>query len=96
MKLEILEFNMFLLVFGIFTGIIIALILMFIWGTFKKDDNDKRDNKDISCRTSNMDINNFNVNREYRSNNRCNSILQTNDPEETIEDLIICHMLGLF
>ena len=34
-----LEYNMGLFGFGIFAGMIIALILMCIWGIFRKDDN---------------------------------------------------------
>ena len=37
MKLVILEFKMFLFVFGIFAGMILTLILMGIYALFQKD-----------------------------------------------------------
>ena len=92
MRLEILEFNMFLLSFGIFAGIILNLILICVWGIFKKDDSN---NKDTLYRHSDMGTNKPHSIRKYRSNNRYNSVLSKNDPETIIEDLIICDMVGI-
>ena len=42
MRLAILEYNMGLFGFGMFAGIIFALILMCIWGVFRKDNKNKK------------------------------------------------------
>lgn len=83
-----------LFTFGIFAGMIIALILMCIWGMFKKDDDNERINKTLRERNNGVGINNINNDREYRSNNYDN--YRESGTEEIIEDLIICDILGLF
>lgn len=94
MRLALLEYNMGLFTFGIFAGMIIALILMCIWGMFKKDDDNERINKTLRERNNGVGINNINNDREYRSNNYDN--YRESGTEEIIEDLIICDILGLF
>lgn len=82
--------------FGIFAGMIIALILMCIWGAFRKEDN-ANDTKGIDKNTLERDrsvgINDYNSSREYRSNNY--NDYRESEIGEMIEDLIICDMLGL-
>lgn len=83
--------------FGIFAGMIIALILMCIWGVFRKEDNandDKRTDTNILERDRSVGVNNYNSSRKYRSNNYNN--YRESEIGEVIEDLIICDMLGLF
>ena len=81
--------------FGILAGMIIAMILMCVWGVFRKDDGDtKGTNKNSRERNNGVGINSINNDREYR----CNSYNDYRESEigEVIEDLIICDMLGLF
>ena len=95
MRLALLEYNMGLFDFGIFAGIIITVILMCVWGAFRKDDGDiKGTDKDSRERNNGVGINSINNGREYR----CNSYndYRESATEEIIEDLIICDMLGLF
>ena len=40
MRLAILEYNMGMFGFGILAGMIITMILMCVWGVFRKDDGD--------------------------------------------------------
>ena len=93
MRLALLEYNMGLFGFGIFAGIIFALILMCIWGVFRKDDDDKRTDKTLRERNNDVGINSINNDREYRCNNY--NGYRESKSEEIIEDLIICDMLGL-
>ena len=44
LRLMMLEYNMGLFGFGIFAGIITALMLMCIWGVFRKNDKNKKKN----------------------------------------------------
>ena len=94
MRLALLEYNMGLFGFGIFAGIIFTLILMCIWGVFRKEDN-TNDAKGTDTNTLERDrsvgVNNYNSSREYWGNNYNNY----RESEEVIEDLIICDMLGL-
>ena len=81
--------------FGILAGMIITMILMCVWGVFRKDDRDtKGTNKDSRERNNGVGINSINNDREYR----CNSYndYRESATEEIIEDLIICDILGLF
>lgn len=97
MRLALLEYNMGLFGFGIFAGIIFTLILMCIWGVFRKEDN-TNDAKGTDTNTLERDrsvgVNNYNSSREYWGNNYNN--YRESEVGEVIEDLIICDMLGLF
>lgn len=86
---------MYLLCFGIFVGMIVAIVLMCVWGLLKNDDNDKGTNKDIPTRNNNMGISNTYNDRKYWRNNNNDLRQSKNDPEIIIEDLIICDMLGI-
>ena len=98
LRLMMLEYNMGLFGFGIFAGMIIALILMCIWGAFRKEDN-ANDTKGTDTNTLERDrsvgVNDYNSSREYRSNNYNDYRESRNNPEIIIEDLIICDMLGV-
>ena len=96
LRLMMLEYNMGLFGFGIFAGMIIALILMCIWGIFRKEDNandTKGTDKNTLERDRSVGVNDYNSSREYRSNNY--NDYRESEIEEVIEDLIICDMLGL-
>lgn len=95
MNLAILEFKMFLIVFSIFALTMISFMLICLWKIFKNDDN-KGNNKNISNGYNNMGVNNSIALRKCSSNNRHNSLLSKNDPETIAEDLVMCHMLGIF
>ena len=79
--------------FGIFAGMIIAMILICVWGIFRKDD--KGTDKDILHGYNDMGANSINTTRECRSNNNYDLRPSKNDPEIIIEDLIICDILGV-
>ena len=94
MRLAILEYNMELFGFGIFAGMIIAAILMCVWGAFRKDDGDiKGTDKNSRERNNGVGINSIDNDRQYRSNNY--NDYRESRTEEIIEDLIICDILGI-
>ena len=91
---------MYLLVFGMFIGMIVTMILIGIFSISKKDnnndDNDKgNDTNDTNAseRNTDVDISSNNCSRGYR----CGDYNVYREPrtEEIIEDLIIFDMLGL-
>ena len=88
---------MYLLVFGIFIGMIVTMILIGIFSISKKDNNndsnDKRTDTNTSERNTDVDISSNNCSRGYR----CGDYNVYREPrtEEIIEDLIIFDMLGL-
>ena len=98
LNLMILEYNIGMFGFAIFIGMIITLIIMGIYGVFRKDeDNNNGNNKGIDKNTrernNSCGIDNSNNDREYRSNNY--NDYRESEIGEVIEDLIICDMLGL-
>jgi len=96
LRLMMLEYNMGLFGFGIFVGMIIALILMCIWGVFRKEDNTndtKGTDKNTLERDRSVGVNDYNSSRGYWSNNH--NDYRESEIGEVIEDLIICDMLGL-
>ena len=91
MRLALLEYNIGLFGFGIFAGMIIAMILMCVWGVFRKDD--KGTNKDILHGYNDMGVSSIDTTRKYRCNSYNN--YRESATEEIIEDLIICDILGI-
>ena len=92
MRLAMLEYNMGICCFMIFIGMIFCAILICLFAIITGKDNDKRIDKDVLCgHRSNNNSNNV-IDRDNRWNQRNNP--RTED--EVVEDLIICHMLGLF
>ena len=82
--------------FGILAGMIIAMILMCIWGVFRKDDGDtKGTDKNSRERNNGVGINSINNDREYRCNSYNDYRESRNNPKIIIEDLIIYDMLGV-
>lgn len=82
--------------FGIFAGMIIAMILICVWGIFRKDD--KGTNKDILHGYNDMGVSSIDTTREYRGNNNYDSRKSQTDEDEIdeiIEDLFIFNILGI-
>ena len=76
--------------FGIFTGIIIVIFAMLILGLI--ENNDKGNNKKSHNRNRSGN-NNIDV---FSGRNRRNNRYDIDNEEEVIDDLICCHMIGLF